>query len=111
MAAAVDLEDLTGTEAGGVHLATMGSVWQALAFGFAGLDPLGRRLTLSPRLPEEWRALELGLEFRGVPLRVRIEHDAVVVTCGAPLAIEVCGATAVCAAGRTKIPYKQGGQA
>jgi trehalose/maltose hydrolase-like predicted phosphorylase len=111
MAAAVDLEDLTGTGGGGVHLATMGSVWQALAFGFAGLDPLGRRLTLSPRLPSGWRALELGLQFRGTPLRVRIEPDVVTVTAAAPLAIEVNGRPVVCGPGRAEVPYDKGGKA
>ena len=109
MAAAVDVEDLTATEAGGVHLATMGSVWQALAFGFAGLDPLGRRLTLSPRLPGEWRALELGLQFHGTQLRVRIEGDVVVVNTAAPLDVEVHGRRFACAAGRTEIPYSEEG--
>ena len=35
----IDLDDLTATSGGGLHLATMGSVWQALAFGFGGLRP------------------------------------------------------------------------
>jgi nucleotide-binding universal stress UspA family protein len=46
LASRIDLDDLTETTAGGLHLAAMGSVWQALAFGFAGLRPTGAR---SPR--------------------------------------------------------------
>jgi trehalose/maltose hydrolase-like predicted phosphorylase len=110
MAAAVDLDDLTGTGAGGVHLGTMGSVWQALAFGFAGLDPLGTRLTLAPRLPSEWHALELGLCFRGARLRVRIERDAVLLTSDAPVSIEVNRNRVECGAGPTEIPYRNGGE-
>ena len=37
LAARMDLDDLTRTTAGGLHLATMGGLWQALAFGFAGV--------------------------------------------------------------------------
>ena len=37
LAARLDMDDLTGTTAGGLHLATMGGVWQALAYGFLGL--------------------------------------------------------------------------
>ena len=55
----------------------MGGVWQALAFGFAGVRPRGDVLEVDPRLPEEWRALELKLSFRGSPIRLRIEHDGV----------------------------------
>jgi trehalose/maltose hydrolase-like predicted phosphorylase len=77
LAARLDLDDLTGSTAGGVHLATMGGVWQALAFGFAGVRPRGDRLAVDPRLPPAWEALELRLTFRGRPLRLRVEPDRV----------------------------------
>jgi trehalose/maltose hydrolase-like predicted phosphorylase len=92
LAARVDLDDLTETTAGGLHLAAMGSVWQALAFGFAGLRPAGDALRLDPRLPEEWRVLELRLRFRGSRVRVRIEPEAVTVTADPPIAVRVGGA-------------------
>ena len=77
IAARLDLDDLTGSTADGLHLATMGGLWQALAFGFAGVRPRGQRLLVDPRIPNEWGALELGLQFRGRPLRLRIEHNGV----------------------------------
>ena len=80
IAARVDLDDLTGTTAGGLHLATMGGLWQALVFGFGGIWPRGDALLVDPRLPKEWNALEFSLRFRGRPLRVRIDHDDVTVT-------------------------------
>jgi hypothetical protein len=79
IAARMDLDDLTGSTAGGLHLATMGGLWQALAFGFAGLRPRGDRLVVDPRLPPEWNALELGLRFRGEPFRLRIERGGVTI--------------------------------
>ena len=91
LAARIDLDDLTGTTAGGLHLATMGGVWQALAFGFAGARPRGDRLELDPRLPEEWQALELRLSFRGSSVRVRIEHDGVVADADPPIPIDIRG--------------------
>jgi trehalose/maltose hydrolase-like predicted phosphorylase len=77
LAARLDLDDLTATTAGGVHLATMGGVWQALAFGFAGVRPDGERLVVDPHLPPEWNALELGLHLRGQPFRLRIDRAGV----------------------------------
>jgi trehalose/maltose hydrolase-like predicted phosphorylase len=77
IAARLDLDDLTGTTSGGLHLATMGGLWQALAFGFAGLRPYGDRLVLDPRLPRDWGALELALQLRGQPLRVRIDRSGI----------------------------------
>jgi trehalose/maltose hydrolase-like predicted phosphorylase len=77
IAARMDLDDLTGSTASGVHLATMGGLWQALAFGFAGVRPRGHRLAVDPRLPPQWNALELGLRFHGEPFRLRIDRDGV----------------------------------
>ena len=73
LAARIDLEDLTGSTAGGLHLATMGGLWQALVFGFAGIRVRGDVLLVDPRVPPEWRALEVCLHFRGEPLRLRLE--------------------------------------
>ena len=77
IAARMDLDDLTGTTAGGLHLATMGGLWQALVIGFGGIRPRGEALCVDPRLPTEWNALEFALRFRGRPLRLRIDHSGV----------------------------------
>ena len=77
IAARLDLDDLTGSTAGGLHLATMGGLWQALAFGFGGIRPRGDALVVDPRLPTEWNALEFALRFRGRPLRLRIDRRGV----------------------------------
>jgi trehalose/maltose hydrolase-like predicted phosphorylase len=80
IAARIDLDDLSASTAGGLHLATMGGLWQALAFGFAGVRPHAGRLLVDPRLPPEWNALELALRFHGEALKLRIDHDGVSAT-------------------------------
>jgi trehalose/maltose hydrolase-like predicted phosphorylase len=77
IAARIDLDDLTGSTATGLHLATMGGVWQALVLGFAGVRPRGDVLVVDPRLPPEWGAIELRLCFRSQPLRLRIDRSGV----------------------------------
>jgi trehalose/maltose hydrolase-like predicted phosphorylase len=89
VAARLDLDDLTGTTAGGLHLATMGGLWQALAYGFCGLRPGGDILHVDPRLPSEWSALSMNLVFRGEPVGIRAEHDRVVIDCAAPLTVRI----------------------
>jgi len=91
LAVRIDLDDLTGTTAGGLHLATMGGVWQALAFGFAGVRPREDLLEFDPRLPEDWQALELRLSHRGRPMRVRIEHERLAVDAEPSVLIRVDG--------------------
>ncbi len=87
IAARIDLDDLTGTSASGLHLATMGGVWQALAFGFAGIRPRGDVLLVDPQLPATWEALELRLRFRGRPFVLRLADDGVTVD-GSGVAVE-----------------------
>jgi trehalose/maltose hydrolase-like predicted phosphorylase/hydroxymethylpyrimidine pyrophosphatase-like HAD family hydrolase len=77
LACRVDVDDLTGTTAGGLHLATMGGVWQALVFGFAGVRASDAGLDLDPHLPEAWDTLELRLKFRRHPVRIGIERERV----------------------------------
>jgi trehalose/maltose hydrolase-like predicted phosphorylase len=89
IASRLDVDDLTRTTASGLHMATLGSVWQALAFGFAGVRPAGDALAIDPRLPAAWSALELRLRFRGTRLRVRFEHDAVTLTADEPVRVLV----------------------
>jgi trehalose/maltose hydrolase-like predicted phosphorylase len=89
LAARLDLDDLTPTTAGGLHLATMGGLWQALVMGFAGVRPDGDALVVDPRLPEAWNGLDLRLRFRGVPLRIRAENELVTVEAGTPVHVRV----------------------
>jgi trehalose/maltose hydrolase-like predicted phosphorylase len=91
LAARMDLDDLTGSTASGLHLATMGSLWQALAWGFAGVRPGGSHLELDPHLPSAWGALELCLVFRGSRVRVRIEHGRLLVTADPPVRVSAGG--------------------
>lgn len=89
LAARLDLDDITGTTSGGLHLAAMGGVWQALAYGFLGLRALGTTLGVDPCLPGAWDALAVRFRFRGQPLRVRADHDRVTISCAEPLDVRI----------------------
>ena len=85
----IDLDDLTQTTAAGLHLATMGSLWQALAFGFAGLRPEGSCLRVDPQLPDRWHALELDVCFRGAHVTVRADGRNLTLTADSPVSFLV----------------------
>jgi trehalose/maltose hydrolase-like predicted phosphorylase len=89
VASRLDLDDLTGTTAGGLHLATMGGVWQALAFGFLGLRATPSTLEIRPCLPSAWRALGLRFRFEGRRVVVRAAHDEVRVVSEGPLLVRI----------------------
>lgn len=87
MAGRMDLDDLTDTTAGGLHLATMGGLWQAVAFGFAGLREDQGALRMDPILPSAWNEIELCCVFRGCSIRLRLRADLVEIFTDAPLAV------------------------
>jgi trehalose/maltose hydrolase-like predicted phosphorylase len=91
IASRIDLDDLTGSTAGGLHIATMGALWQAFVFGFAGVRPRANRLTVDPWLPESWSALDVGVRFHGARVRVRATADELEVVSDRPTEIEVEG--------------------
>jgi trehalose/maltose hydrolase-like predicted phosphorylase len=91
LACRLDLDDLTGTTAGGLHVATFGGVWQALAHGFLGLRPSGEALGVDPRLPAAWEAVTLRLRFHDRRVRVLAGHDRLDLTVDGPVRVEVPG--------------------
>ena len=71
----MDLGDVAGNVADGVHVASVGGVWQALVFGFGGVRDFDGLLTLDPRLPASWQQLAFSLRFHNRQLRIRLGHD------------------------------------
>jgi len=65
MAAAIDLADNMGNAARGLHMATMGGLWQAAVLGFAGLQRRHEALLIDPHLPPDWKRVQVPLWFRG----------------------------------------------
>ncbi|WP_437937017.1 glycoside hydrolase family 65 protein [Sorangium sp. So ce341] len=114
----IDLGNTMGNAAGGVHVAAMGSLWQAVAFGAAGLtrvprSALAARLPPAPPWPDEdeaigvephllpgWRHLKIPISWRGRALEIHVEDGAVEVALegSAPLPIAALDAGAVACA-------------
>ncbi|MHB8492029.1 MAG: glycosyl hydrolase family 65 protein [Solirubrobacteraceae bacterium] len=100
MAARIDLDDSFASTGAGVHIAAMGSVWQALTYGFAGVRPGREALEIDPHLPADWKLLELRLSFRGAKLRVRVSAEEVDVTADRPARVSIAGADPITIGGR-----------
>ncbi|MBN1934267.1 MAG: beta-phosphoglucomutase [Anaerolineae bacterium] len=64
-AALVDLEDVRGNASEGVHAASAGGLWQAIVFGFAGVQLTDAGPVAVPRLPPGWTRLKFRLHWRG----------------------------------------------
>jgi trehalose/maltose hydrolase-like predicted phosphorylase len=92
-AAATDL-DLDPNSAGGVRIAGLGGLWQAVVLGFGGIDHISDTLGIDPRLPSHWRCLSLRLCWKGRSLLISITGKTVQVTLTEGEAMEMRIATA-----------------
>lgn len=95
LACRIDLDDLTGTTAGGLHLACLGGVWQALAYGFLGLWPTASGLVIDPHLPDAWDSLSLTVIFWGVKVVIHADKNAIAAYPEAEISVIVDGSTAL----------------
>ena len=88
-----DLCDLTGTTSEGLHMANMGGIWLAFAYGFAGLRVNGSGLCLSPVCPSVCSGFSFCLNYLGRKLKVQVGrgHSSVSLLAGEPLVISVDG--------------------
>ncbi len=64
-AALVDLEDTRGNTNDGIHAASAGGVWQAVIFGFGGIQLQDDGPIATPHLPPTWTRLKFKLHWRG----------------------------------------------
>ncbi len=66
----VDLLDLHGNTADGIHIASCGGTWLALVAGFGGLRDADGDVRFSPRLPADWDRLRFRVQVRGQLIEV-----------------------------------------
>lgn len=92
-AAAIDLAPPGGKSAGGVHIATLGGLWQAAVFGMGGIRLREDGLVVDPHLPSTWDRLSFPLQWRARRILVTIEREPGQVTIdfrsGEPMTIEL----------------------
>ncbi|OGI23424.1 MAG: hypothetical protein A2287_02520 [Candidatus Melainabacteria bacterium RIFOXYA12_FULL_32_12] len=77
-AAEVDLYNNMGNASGGIHMAAMGGVWQAIVMGFAGMYIYDEGLMLDPHLPDHWENLEFSIYWHGQKVNLQINKDKII---------------------------------
>lgn len=83
----VDLYNIAGNTADGLHLASLAGAWLAAVAGFGGMRDHGETLCFSPRLPEALTRLCFRLMYRGRRIRVDVNSTEAryELLCGDPL--------------------------
>lgn len=77
-AAKADLYDVRGNVRDGIHAASIGGIWQAVVFGFAGLVVDETSWSVSPKLPAGWDRISFSFYHRGTLEHVDIRRDEAV---------------------------------
>ncbi len=89
----MDLADVGGNVKDGVHIASMGGTWMAVAYGIAGLRDWNGRISFHPKLPEKTCLLNFRLTIRGRLLEIDMQREGITYTLleGDGLVFEHCG--------------------
>jgi alpha,alpha-trehalose phosphorylase len=89
----IDLHDLAGNTADGLHLAALSGAWLVAVAGFGGMRDQGDVLSFAPRLPAPLTRLSFRVVYRGSCLLVDIRTDEVryELLSGEPLGVFHCG--------------------
>jgi trehalose/maltose hydrolase-like predicted phosphorylase len=73
-AANIDLEDLKGNVRDGIHAAASGGLWQAIVFGFCGLQLAENGYTTDPHFPKHWRSVSFTIYYGGEKQRITLHN-------------------------------------
>jgi trehalose/maltose hydrolase-like predicted phosphorylase len=95
--------DFDPNSAGGVRIAGLGGLWQAVMLGFVGLDLMGDTLGIAPRLPHQWRSLSFRVCWKGRAVAIRVAGNAVQATLvqGKAMEMRIAGASRALIPGAT----------
>lgn len=63
----------------GIHAASIGGIWQSVAYGFGGVRMLNGNLRIEPKLPKTWLSLEFKIIWKGQTLNITIHKDSLIV--------------------------------
>jgi len=72
-----DLKDTHGNTREGIHTGSMGGMWQAVVYSFAGMKIIDGLLTFDPSLPPFLNMLKFKIKYKGATLAVTLRRDKI----------------------------------
>ena len=91
--AAIDLDDSAANAALGVHLGSLGGLWQAVIFGFLGLRLEEKGLRLDPHVPNAWASIRLPIRWHNRRVRLAVQNSPLALSAtleeGGPLTLYI----------------------
>ncbi|RLD23889.1 MAG: glycoside hydrolase family 65 protein, partial [Bacteroidetes bacterium] len=71
----LDLDDYNHEVHEGLHITSMAGTWMSIVEGFGGLRVLEDKLSLTPRIPKQWKSYSFKVNFRNRILRVTVTKE------------------------------------
>ena len=75
-AARADQFDVRNNAGDGIHGASAGGLWQAVVFGFAGLEHTAEGWKINPHLPEHWQRVAFKIMDRGKEISFDVKRHS-----------------------------------
>jgi len=72
-----DISNLYGNTQDGIHAASLGGTWQAVVFGFAGVEIKKEKLFINPRMPRTWKKMVFSLAWRENLIKLELDNEVV----------------------------------
>ncbi len=76
----IDLGGSPHSSDNGLHAASLGAIWLAVMFGFAGIQARGSLLSLAPKLPEEVKQLSCQVMWQDHFIRIKLSDAFIIVS-------------------------------
>jgi kojibiose phosphorylase len=102
----IDIAENFRNAADGVHIGSLGGLWQAIVFGLGGYRFTSTEVTLNPFLPRGIDRLAFPVRWRGRVMHVEIQQGgelAVQLVFGGPCAVRVNGERRIVEPGTTQV--------
>jgi kojibiose phosphorylase len=77
LSAKFDFLDPNNDTARGIHIGNFGGLWQAMIYGFAGMELRSDELCFSPALPLEWTSITFRVVWKGNGVCVQAKNKTV----------------------------------
>ncbi|MFH0702508.1 MAG: glycosyl hydrolase family 65 protein [bacterium] len=73
----IDLNNNMGNAAGGIHIASLGSMWMSIVMGFAGMYVYDEGLLFDPHMPDSWNKLEFSIFWHSQRVNIEINKQEI----------------------------------
>jgi len=85
----LDLDDYNNDTEDGLHITSMAGTWISVVQGFGGMRMKEGKLSFQPYLPEKWKSLSFEILFRGILIKLSVNHNEIMIENQSDMDLEI----------------------